>query len=148
MTSTRLGAWVQDRFRIGSRLTLEGGLRLDWSGAIRRTTLSPRLGATYWLDDSTRLRAGGGLFTQSPGYEKLVQADYFVDLSSDGPLGLSHERAWHAVLGFVVAFRAKVEGRHVFHERSQVTHPVGRLNRATGMQPVHNTVLISDADVV
>ena len=31
VTSTRLGAWVQDRFRLGSRLTLEGGLRLDWS---------------------------------------------------------------------------------------------------------------------
>jgi hypothetical protein len=114
VTSTRLGAWVQDRFRAGSRLTLEGGLRLDWSGAIRRTTLSPRAGATFWLDDATRLRAGGGLFTQSPGYEKLVQADYFVDLSSDGPLDLLYERSWHAVLGIerdiVPGLTARVEG--------------------------------------
>ena len=114
VTSTRLGAWIQDRFRVGSRLTLEGGLRLDWSGAIRRTTLSPRLGATYWLGDSTRLRAGGGLFTQSPGYEKLVQADYFVDLSSDGPLDLLYERAWHAILGverdLAPGLTARVEG--------------------------------------
>jgi hypothetical protein len=114
VTSTRTGAWIQDRFRLGSRLTLEGGLRLDWSGAIRRTTLSPRLGATYWLGDSTRLRAGGGLFTQSPGYEKLVQADYFVDLTSDGPLDLLHERAWHAILGIerdlAPGLTARVEG--------------------------------------
>ena len=62
-------------------LSLEAGLRLDWSGVNRRATLSPRArrdrsgsGAT------TRLRAGGGLFTQSPGYEKLIQSDYFVDL--------------------------------------------------------------------
>jgi len=114
VTSTRLGAWVQDRLRAGSRLTLEGGLRLDWSGAIRRTSLSPRLGATFWIDDATRLRAGGGLFTQSPGYEKLVQADYFVDLSSDGPLDLLYERAWHAVLGIerdiVPGLTARVEG--------------------------------------
>jgi hypothetical protein len=114
VTSTRLGAWVQDRFQLDTRLTLEGGLRLDWSGANRRTTLSPRLRVTWWLGDRTRLRAGGGLFTQSPGYEKLVQADYFVDLSSDGPLGLSHERAWHAVFGFerdlAEGLTARVEG--------------------------------------
>jgi hypothetical protein len=114
VNSTRVGAWIQDRFRAGSRLTLEGGLRLDWSGANRRTTLSPRLGATFWLNDATRLRAGGGLFTQSPGYEKLVQADYFVDLSSDGPLDLLHERAWHVVLGLerdlAPGLSARVEG--------------------------------------
>jgi vitamin B12 transporter len=112
--STRLGAWFQDRFRVSSRLTLESGLRFDWSSANRRATLSPRLGATVWLDDATRLRAGGGLFTQSPGYEKLVQADYFVDLSSDGPLALGYERAWHAVVGLerdlLPGLTARIEG--------------------------------------
>jgi outer membrane receptor protein involved in Fe transport len=114
VASTRLGAWVQDRFRLASRVTLEGGLRFDWSSANRRGTLSPRLGATVRLDDATRLRAGGGLFTQSPGYEKLVQADYFVDLSADGPLDLRHERAWHAVAGLerdlAPGLVARVEG--------------------------------------
>lgn len=114
VSSTRLGAWVLDRFRAGSRLALEGGLRFDWSSANRRATLSPRLGATFWVDDATRLRAGGGLFTQSPGYEKLVQADYFVDLSSEGRLDLVYERAWHAVLGverdLAPGFTARVEG--------------------------------------
>jgi hypothetical protein len=65
----------------------------------REATLSPRLSATLELGERARLRAGGGLFTQSPGYEKLYQADYFVDLSGDGPLDLRYERAWHAVVG-------------------------------------------------
>ena len=40
--STRVGAWLQDRWQAGPRLSLEAGLRLDWSGVNRRTTLSPR----------------------------------------------------------------------------------------------------------
>ena len=81
--STRFGAWLQDRWQVGESLSLEAGLRLDWSGVNRRTTVSPRASATLRLGDSTRLRAGGGLYTQSPGYEKLIQSDYFVDLSGE-----------------------------------------------------------------
>jgi hypothetical protein len=42
----------------------------------------------------------GGKFTQSPGYEKLLQSDYFVDLSSGAAPALRSERAWHAVAAF------------------------------------------------
>jgi hypothetical protein len=109
--STRIGAWLQDRFQVSSRLAVRGGLRLDWNGVSRETTLSPRLSATLDLGDSTRLRAGGGLFTQSPGYEKLYQADYFVDLSGDGPLNLRYERAVHAVVGLERDLGAGVSAR-------------------------------------
>jgi hypothetical protein len=64
-----------------------------------RTTLAPRLAVVWRLGGATRLRAGGGLYTQSPGYEKLVQSDYFVDLTGGLGRELHHERAWHAVLG-------------------------------------------------
>jgi outer membrane receptor protein involved in Fe transport len=97
--STRAGGWLLDRWQASPRLSLEAGLRLDWSGVNQRTTLSPRLGATLRLGAATRLRAGGGLFTQSPGYEKLVQSDYFVDLSGELGRSLRHERAVHAVIG-------------------------------------------------
>ena len=40
----------------------------------------------------------GGLFTQSPGYEKLLQSDYFVDLSNADSIGLRSERARHALV--------------------------------------------------
>ena len=37
--------------------------------------------ASLRLDAATRLRVAGGLFTQSPGYEKLLQSDYLIDLT-------------------------------------------------------------------
>ena len=53
--STRGGAWLQDRVQATARLTLEPGLRLDWSGINRQTTLSPRLAASLRLGAATRL---------------------------------------------------------------------------------------------
>ncbi len=112
--STRFGAWLQDRWQAGKSLSLEAGLRLDWSGVNRRTTLSPRASATLRLGDATRLRAGGGLYTQSPGYEKLIQSDYFVDLSGDFGRSLLYERATHAVVSLErdlgAGLLARVEG--------------------------------------
>ncbi|MFN8093349.1 MAG: TonB-dependent receptor [Vicinamibacteria bacterium] len=112
--AARLGAWAQDRWDPIDALSLEGGLRLDWSGVNRRATLSPRLTASYRIDDATRVRAGGGLFTQSPGYEKLIQSDYFLDLTGGLGRSLRHERAAHAVVGLerdlAPGVTARVEG--------------------------------------
>jgi TonB-dependent receptor-like protein/carboxypeptidase family protein len=99
LDSTRGGAWLQDRVQISGDLAFEPGLRLDWSDVNRRATLAPRLAASLRLDAATRLRAAGGLFTQSPGYEKLIQSDYLIDLSGGRPLDLDSERAVHAILG-------------------------------------------------
>lgn len=111
--STRVGAWVQDRIDAG-RLLLEPGLRYDWSGVNGRSTLSPRVSATLKLGTASRLRAGFGLFTQSPGYEKLVTSDYFLDLSGSGRLDLLHARAIHFLLGverdFGPGLTVRVEG--------------------------------------
>ena len=40
-----------------------------------------------------------GRYTQSPGYEKLLQADYFVDLSNTRSLGLKSEGSTHYITG-------------------------------------------------
>jgi hypothetical protein len=97
--ATRLGAFVQARAALGARLTLEPGLRLDRSSVNRETTLAPRLSAAWAFSPTLRLRAASGLYTQSPGYEKLIQSDYFFDLSGDQRLDLRHERSWQALLG-------------------------------------------------
>ena len=95
-------------------LVLEPGLRFDHSSANGQSTLSPRLRASLALGARTRLRAGLGLFTQSPGYEKLIQGDYFFDLTDNGQLPLEHERARHAMLGVehdvAPGFVLRVEG--------------------------------------
>jgi hypothetical protein len=111
---TRFGAWLLDRYQMMRRVVVEPGLRLDYSGANRQATLSPRLSATIALGNATRVRAGVGLFTQSPGYEKLIQADYFVDLSDARGLELPYERSSHAVLSLerdlAPGFTVRAEG--------------------------------------
>ncbi|MET0554949.1 MAG: TonB-dependent receptor [Vicinamibacteria bacterium] len=99
LDSTRGGAWLQDRLQATADLAIEPGLRLDWSDVNRRATVSPRLAASLRLDAATRLRVAGGLFTQSPGYEKLIQSDYLIDLSGGRELDLDSERAVHAIVG-------------------------------------------------
>ncbi len=98
-SNTRVGAWLTDRWTVTPRLKIEPGLRADWSGLAGETTVSPRLAATLDLGTRTALRLSGGLFTQSPGYEKLLQSDYFVDLSDADTLDLKSERSWHLVAG-------------------------------------------------
>ena len=95
--SRRAGAWVTDRWTVTDRVRFEPGLRLDWSGVTDETTVSPRLAVITEMTDRTRLRLAGGLFTQSPGYEKLLQSDYFLDLTGTGGLSLRSERAWHGL---------------------------------------------------
>ncbi len=96
---TRGGVWLQDTYTPSERVSFEPGLRLDWSTVNGGATVSPRLAASYALAGGTRIRAAGGLYTQSPGYEKLSQSDYFLDLTGARELELRHERATHLVLG-------------------------------------------------
>lgn len=113
-SDTRSGAWLEDEVRLGARLNLSAGLRFDHSGINDRSEISPRLAATLNLNRVTRLRLALGLHTQSPGYEKLVQADYFVDLSSSGPIALGNERSRHALLSLerdlAPGLQARLEG--------------------------------------
>jgi hypothetical protein len=97
--SQRGGAWVTDRWILTPRLRAEPGVRIDWSGLADEIIASPRMALIADIDASTKLRLAGGLFTQSPGYEKLLQSDYFFDLSDAAVLRLRSERAWHAVIG-------------------------------------------------
>ena len=96
---TRGGLWLQDMFTLSPSVYLEPGLRLDWSTINGAATISPRVAAGRTLGSGLRLRAAAGLYTQSPGYEKLSQSDYFLDLSAARELRLLHEKATHVVLG-------------------------------------------------
>ena len=100
LEGTRGGAWLQDSFTVTPRLSIEPGLRLDWSTVNGGAVLAPRFAATVALGWASRLRVAGGLYMQSPGYEKLIQSDYFFDLSPAVVTGLRHERATHLVTGF------------------------------------------------
>ena len=97
--SYRVGAWVQDRWHLSPRLVVQPGLRVDRSTLTGQTTLSPRVSGVLTLGSAWRLDAALGVHTQSPGYEKVLQSDYFIDLSSVSAESLKAERAMHVVAG-------------------------------------------------
>ncbi|MES1254089.1 MAG: TonB-dependent receptor, partial [Acidobacteriota bacterium] len=125
--TTRAAAWLQDRFLVGARLRLEPGLRIDRSGFSGETVASPRLGVSYELTPLTRLRGAVGRYTQSPGYEKLLQADYFVDLTSASGRTLSSERSTHVLGALEHVFAPSVTGRTEFYYKRFDQIIVGRL---------------------
>jgi hypothetical protein len=98
-STTRGGVWIEDHAQLLPSVTLVPGLRWDWSGLNGRASLSPRFSAVIALNGATRLTAATGLYTQSPGYEKLLQADHFTDLTASGRLDLRPERATHVLVG-------------------------------------------------
>lgn len=127
VASGRSGAWLQDRVQIGTKLELEAGLRLDHSEVNARTDLSPRLSATLALGSRTRLRGAFGKYTQSPGYDKLVQSDYFVDLTHAGILALSNERSLHYSLALERDLGAGLQARAEAYYKTFDSLSVGRL---------------------
>jgi len=92
--STRAGAWLQDTFPFGDRVSIQAGLRWDRPGATGESLFSPRVSGSLAAGVATRLRAAAGLYTQSPGYEKLAQSDYVLDLTDQARL--RSERAMQA----------------------------------------------------
>jgi hypothetical protein len=95
--SNRWGAYVQDRMTMGTRVSAETGLRLSRSSLTGNVEVEPRLSLLLRSSETSRWRAAYGSHSQSPGIEKLIQSDYFLDFSG---LGLRNERARHLTLGF------------------------------------------------
>ena len=96
---TRAGLWWLDRWQAKPALSIEGGGRLDHSGVNGEVQVSPRITASYGFASRSRLRAAVGRYTQSPGYEKLVQSDYVLDLTGAAGGRIRSERAGQGSLG-------------------------------------------------
>ena len=90
---------------------LQPGLRLDRGSLTGQSTFSPRLGGTLKLRRALRLDAALRLHSQSPGYEKVFQSDYFIDLSPTASADLKAERAFHAVAGLQQNFGGGLSAR-------------------------------------
>jgi hypothetical protein len=126
VASGRSGAWLQDRITLG-RLAVEAGLRFDYSEVNDRPAWSPRLAASLTLNQTTRLRGAFGKYTQSPGYDKLVQSNSFVDLSDAGKLELPNERSLHASIALERDLAPGVEARAEAYYKTFSQLTVGRL---------------------
>jgi hypothetical protein len=109
--TTRAAVWFQDRYQPRAGVRLEPGLRIDRSGLAGETTASPRLGIRVDLTPRTRLRGAIGRYTQSPGYEKLLQSDYFVDLTAADSGQIRSERSLHVIGAIERAWTSSVTAR-------------------------------------
>jgi Carboxypeptidase regulatory-like domain/TonB dependent receptor len=75
------GAFVQDRWVINKKLTIDGGMRIDRDSISQRNNVAPRLSFLYlpFKNDRTVVRAGVGLFyDRSP-----LSSRYFDPVSLD-----------------------------------------------------------------
>lgn len=76
------------------RLTVNTGLRFDYSQLNRRSTWSPRLSSTYRLTDRTRLNLGTGVYYQTPEFDVVAATPQNGDLANERALhvigGLTH----------------------------------------------------------
>jgi hypothetical protein len=105
---TRVGLWLLDRWQATRRASLEFGARVDRSGLNSDTQVSPRMTAAFTLDSLTKLRGAIGRYTQSPGYEKLLQSDYVLDITGPEVRGLGSEQAIQASAGLERQLRETV----------------------------------------
>ena len=125
--TTRAALWFQDRYQPRAGVRLEPGLRIDHSGLSGETIVSPRLGIRVDLTPRTRLRGAIGRYTQSPGYEKLLQSNYFVDLTSADSRHLTSERSLHVIGAIERALTPSVTARIEAYSKTFDRLIVGRL---------------------
>jgi hypothetical protein len=58
-------AYLEDHWALLPRLMIAPGLRFDWDEIVRRPLVSPRVAATYMLDNQTKLSAGAGVYYEA-----------------------------------------------------------------------------------
>jgi hypothetical protein len=80
LDSTRGALWAAARLALTPCFTLEPTARVERSSVNGHTFFAPRVSATWQLDAGTRARFALGVLGQSPGYEKVLQSQYFVEL--------------------------------------------------------------------
>lgn len=91
----QLGFYLSSRFKIFNPLTLETGLRYDYSSYTGDKLWSPRIALVYSLAKATFLRAGWGYYYQTQDIDDLriefgENAYYPARLSEHYVLGLEH----------------------------------------------------------
>jgi hypothetical protein len=89
--NAEVSGYAMDRWSATNRLLIEAGIRYDWDQVVRDALISPRLAATYVLDNSgnTKLSAGVGLFYDATPLFLIARpyagerVDYFFDRSGN-----------------------------------------------------------------
>jgi hypothetical protein len=121
---TRGGGFVQYGLAAG-RVSSQVGARVDHSSLTSETAFSPRGSIVLRTGAATRIRASAGVYRQSPGYEKILVADRFVDLSDTA--GLGSERVFHAAVAVERDLSRGVTARVEAYRKAYAGLVIGRL---------------------
>lgn len=124
---TLFSLYVQDSFRPHARVTIDAGVRADWSRLlVAASQVSPRVGLSYRWTPTTTVRGSVGRFFQPPQAENLLLSSSegaralspFVDDEIGGGAALPPERqtAFEAGLEHIVGRGARVDVA-VWHRR-------------------------------
>ena len=113
-TPSLFSIYLQDAIRLSNTLTIDAGVRVDWSRLlVHAAQVSPRIGVAYrWDAAATTIRTSFGRFFQPPQPENLL-------------LSSSHE-AWE-----LSPFRTETGGGAALEPERQTAFEVG-LDRALG----------------
>jgi hypothetical protein len=101
---TEFAAFVQDRWSIGRRLTIDAGLRFDRDGVAKENNLAPRFGFALlpFSNERTVLRGGIGLFYDkipiSVGVFEQYQQRVITSFAADGTTPLAGPTALRHVV--------------------------------------------------
>lgn len=95
VTAVDASAFAQDAWRVNDRVLIEAGARIDRDGVIRRTNVSPRIGAVLGVLGAGRgiVRGGAGRFYERTpllvGAFESIEAPTITRFAADGvtPLG-------------------------------------------------------------
>lgn len=132
--TTRVGGWLEDTWHITGRASVQAGLRWDHPGSSGELLFSPRVATTVSLGPSRRIKGAIGRYTQSPGYEKLAQSDYLLDLGSPEARSLISETAVQGSIGLEQELRGGVSVRVEGYYKRQDNLLVGALETAAARQ--------------
>ncbi|HVP37179.1 MAG TPA: TonB-dependent receptor, partial [Terriglobales bacterium] len=102
----RFGAYLQDSWKSTEKLSLTGGMRLDYLSLNHNSDLLPRLALSYGLNSSTTLRFAWGFYAQNPEMEHLSKDP---DLKS--------KKATHYVFGLTKKLGENWAGWVEFYEK-------------------------------
>ncbi|UCE05246.1 MAG: TonB-dependent receptor, partial [bacterium] len=94
----KFGAYLSNRFRIISPLTMEIGCRYDYASYTNDKLFSPRFNLVYALGQQTFIRSGWGHFYQTQGIQELQAQD-------GEDTFFPAEFAEHRVIGFEHVFK-------------------------------------------
>lgn len=110
----RYRLYAQNKFTLGERIFFQPGIRYDYYNILRKGYAAPRVSLSFALNDLTTIRTVWGIYYQSPGYEKLRDANQFLDFSKQYTDDLEAEKSTHYILSIErwlnSEWKAKLEG--------------------------------------